>query len=53
MIPNTKSQSEVRFDKTITSWQGLESGNITLTDELDFDVSELDPILNEGVSDSS
>jgi hypothetical protein len=28
-------------------WQELEGGNITFSDELDFDVSELDSIYDE------
>ena len=31
----------------IITWQGLENGNITFSDELDFDPSELDIVYQD------
>lgn len=45
--PIKRSNESASVNLTTVSWQGLESRNITYSDELDFDVTELDTIYNK------
>ena len=46
-----KSRPETRLDKSIISWQGLEDGNITFAEELDFEVEEIRELLDSADND--
>ena len=54
-IPSAKTFAQRKYLVTyeIFSWLGLGDGNITFSDELDFDVAELDIVYEDNDEEAS